>query len=54
VLPPFFAWHVPYITAEARQEYLEKYRARLASIENDMPLRFPSLDQFDERMMPKR
>jgi NAD(P)H dehydrogenase (quinone) len=54
VLPPFFAWHVPYITAEARQEYLEQYRARLASIETDAPLRFPSLEQFDDRMMPKR
>jgi NAD(P)H dehydrogenase (quinone) len=54
VLPPFFAWHVPYITAEARQDYLERYRARLASIDTDTPLRFPSLEQFDDRMMPKR
>jgi NAD(P)H dehydrogenase (quinone) len=52
VLPPFIAWHVPYITTEARQDYLEKYRARLASIETDTPLSFPSLDAFDDRMQP--
>jgi NAD(P)H dehydrogenase (quinone) len=54
VLSPFFAWHVPYITADARQEYLEKYRTRLASIGTDAPLRFPSLDNFDDRMLPKK
>jgi NAD(P)H dehydrogenase (quinone) len=54
VLSPFVAWHVPYITTDARQQLLEQYRARLAGIEMDEPLRFPSLDQFDDRLMPKR
>ena len=54
VLPPFIAWHVPYISDESRRQYLDKYRARLGSIETDQPLSFPSLDQFDERMMPKK
>ncbi len=50
VLEPFIAWHVPYLTASDRGEILKRYRARLASIESDRPLSFPSLDDFDDQM----
>lgn len=48
VLPPFVGWHVPYITPEARFEVLQKYTRYLESIETMHPLKFPSLNQFDE------
>ncbi len=52
VLPPFVAWHVPYISNEARQDFLRAYQARLQGLEADTPLQFPRLDQFDERLYP--
>ncbi|UVJ45776.1 NAD(P)H-dependent oxidoreductase [Pseudomonas sp. LS1212] len=52
VLPPFVAWHVPYISAEAREEFLGQYRQRLESIEQDSPIDFPRLSQFDEALYP--
>jgi NAD(P)H dehydrogenase (quinone) len=53
VLPPFFAYHVPYVTHEARQAILEQYRAHLQALPRMPALRFPSLDAFDERLHPK-
>ncbi len=50
VLEPFVAWHVPYITAAERASILIRYRARLATIESDIPLTYPSLNDFDEEM----
>ncbi|MBG6581859.1 NAD(P)H-dependent oxidoreductase [Pseudomonas aeruginosa] len=41
VLEPFVAWHVPYISEEARGNFLRAYRARLENLEQDVPLRFP-------------
>lgn len=52
VLPPFVGWHVPYITDEARREFLEAWKRRLGSIDADTPLRFPSLAEYDERLHP--
>lgn len=52
VLPPFVAWHVPYISTEARQDFLRQYQERLQHLENDQPLEFVRLDQFDERLYP--
>ncbi len=52
VLPPFFAFHVPYISAEARRETLEQYESHLKGLETLQPLRFPSLDDFDEALYP--
>ena len=54
VLPPFIAWHVPYVTEEARRRYLTAYREHLRRLEEMRPLRFPSLDRFDERFYPIR
>jgi len=52
VLPPFVAWHVPYISQEARQEFLASYQHRLQHLSDDLPLQFPQLAQFDERLYP--
>ncbi|QEY62049.1 NAD(P)H-dependent oxidoreductase [Metapseudomonas lalkuanensis] len=52
VLPPFVAWHVPYISNDARQDFLRDYQARLLGLDQDVPLAFPRLDQFDDRLYP--
>ena len=53
VLPPFIGWHVPYISDEERQSLLNQYREYLTNLDQLEPLIFPSLANFDERMMPK-
>lgn len=52
VLEPFVAWHVPYISQEARQAFLHSYHQRLQHLADDQPLVFPRLDQFDEALYP--
>lgn len=52
VLTPFVGWHVPYISAEARQDFLLGYRQRLEHIEADEPMEYPSLSQFDDQLYP--
>ncbi|QJI28732.1 NAD(P)H-dependent oxidoreductase [Pseudomonas sp. ADAK18] len=52
VLAPFVAWHVPYISAEARGEFLRSYQQRLEGLADDQPLVFPKLEQFDEALYP--
>lgn len=53
VLPPYVAWHVPYISHAARQDILRDYQARLQALDALEPLSFPSMDDFDERLYPK-
>ncbi len=53
VLPPFVAWHVPYVDDAARAGYLETYAEHLRNLDNLTPLAFPSLDDFDAAMRPK-
>lgn len=53
VLPPFVAWHVPYISDAARGDFLRAYQARLLGLEQDAALEFPRLEQFDERLYPR-
>ncbi|WP_454741971.1 NAD(P)H-dependent oxidoreductase [Cupriavidus necator] len=52
VLPPFFAWHVPYITHDDRVAMLEAWQDRIKSLEEETPLSFPSLNDFDEHLYP--
>ncbi|KMM85216.1 NAD(P)H dehydrogenase (quinone) [Pseudomonas taetrolens] len=52
VLEPFVAWHVPYITDEARADFLRSYQQRLIHIADDQPIVFPCLSQFDEALYP--
>ena len=54
VLPPFIAWHVPYITDEDRHSLLEQYQTYLTNLDQLDPLIFPRLEEFDEKMMPKK
>ena len=53
VLPSFIGWHVPYISDEDRHTLLEEYRSYLTNLDQLDPLTFSSLDDFDEKMMPK-
>lgn len=52
VLPPYYAYHVPYVSPEARQGFLEKYKNQLEQVETLPPMQFPSLDDFDENLHP--
>jgi NAD(P)H dehydrogenase (quinone) len=52
VLEPFVAWHVPYISEEARQQFLVDYDQRLQHLSDDQPLVFPKLSQFDDKLYP--
>lgn len=54
VLKPFFAYHVPYIDDAARKQMLADYVAYLKDIENAPTLTFPSLDDFDDKLYPKK
>jgi NAD(P)H dehydrogenase (quinone) len=53
VLPPFMAWHVPYIDDDARAALLLRYRDHLSRLDQVAPLVFPSLDDFDSRLYPQ-
>ncbi|MBK8176566.1 MAG: NAD(P)H-dependent oxidoreductase [Rhodospirillales bacterium] len=53
VLPPFYAYHVPYISDAARREILVSYREHLLALDRLPPLRFPRLDDFDDKLFPK-
>ncbi len=53
VLPPFVAWHVPYVDDAARAQYLTDYEDRLRNLDALTPLAFPSLDDFDDTMRRK-
>ncbi|MFZ4535138.1 NAD(P)H-dependent oxidoreductase [Propionivibrio sp.] len=53
VLPPHVAYHVPYVSPEARQMMLQYYRKRLLTIDQATPLIFPRMEDFDEKLYPK-
>lgn len=52
VLPPFAAWHVPYIDDDARKGYLKDFEAHLRAMDTLEPLPRPTLDDFDETLAP--
>jgi len=54
VLPPFIAYHIPYISQEDRAAYLEKYVHHLQTLEQRPPLTFPSMNDYDDKLHPKR
>ncbi|MCY1263984.1 Glutathione-regulated potassium-efflux system ancillary protein KefF [compost metagenome] len=49
---PFVGWHVPYISNAKRLEILQKWRTRIESLESEVALPYPSLDDFDEHLHP--
>ncbi len=53
VLPPFVAYHVPYISDEARQAILAQYRDTLLALDALVPLDFPRLADYDDTLRPK-
>jgi NAD(P)H dehydrogenase (quinone) len=54
VLKPFFAYHVPYLQPNERTALLDDYRSFLATLDQRAPLEFPRLDQFDDKLYPRR
>lgn len=52
VLEPFIAWHVPYISDEARANMLQDYSDCLRTLDSRQQLNFPSLSNFDADMQP--
>ena len=52
VLPPFVAYHIPYIDDAARQNILRDFQSYLENLENAAPLPMPDLANFDERLNP--
>ena len=52
VLPPFAAYHIPYIDDAARQKILQDFKKYLENLENAAPLKMPDLANFDERLNP--
>lgn len=53
VLPPFIGYHVPYVSAEARAGILADYGRHLHTLDDQQPLVFPSMDDFDDKLMPR-
>lgn len=54
VLEPFAAYHVPYITQEAREEILHQLDHAVNELGTRSVLQLPSLDNFDPQMNPLR
>lgn len=52
VLEPFYGFHVPYISAEARQEVLNGWRSELAGLDERNYMAMPDLSKFDEYFYP--
>jgi len=52
VLPPFFAYHVPYISEQARANYLDRFQDHLMRLDYMEPMQMPSLDAFDDVFRP--
>ncbi|MCS7269069.1 MAG: NAD(P)H-dependent oxidoreductase [Geminicoccaceae bacterium] len=53
VLPPFVAWHVPYVDEATRADYLCALERYLEEFDRLAPLPLPSLADFDELMRPR-
>lgn len=54
VLPFFAGYHIPYLKPEAREAVMADYRRWLAGLETATPLVFPKMEQFDEKLYPKK
>ena len=52
VLEPFHAFHVPYISADARADLLDKWRSELATLDERKQIDMPDLSKFDEYFFP--
>ncbi len=52
VLPPFVAFHVPYLKQPEREAIMASYREHLSRLDTLAPLKMPSLADFDATMHP--
>jgi NAD(P)H dehydrogenase (quinone) len=52
VLPPFLAFHVPYVSEAERKDILSRYKAYLTGIDTLETQEPPKLDGFDETFRP--
>jgi len=52
VVEPFVAYHVPYISQEARIGYLDQLEQHVCKLGELDTLKFPSLDDFDDLLHP--
>lgn len=52
VLEPFAAYHVPYISQEARVEMLDQLDTAVDTLNTRARITYPSLDDFDPQMNP--
>ncbi|MEN0105607.1 MAG: NAD(P)H-dependent oxidoreductase [Pseudomonas sp.] len=52
VLPPFAAYHVPYIDNDARTAMLADFREQLLQLDALQPLSFPKMAAFDRQLYP--
>lgn len=52
VLPPFVAFHVPYLKQPEREAIMGSFKAHLAAIDTLQPLKMPSLADYDATMHP--
>jgi len=52
VLEPFVAYHIPYVSAEARTSELERWRTELGQLELRAALPMPRLADFDDSFRP--
>jgi NAD(P)H dehydrogenase (quinone) len=53
VLDPFYAYHIPYLSAEARGTVMAEFEAAVRNLHRRPSLRFPEMDAFDEKLYPK-
>jgi NAD(P)H dehydrogenase (quinone) len=52
VLPPYVAYHVPYLKQPERETIMQGYKAHLSQLDTLAPLPMPSLNDFDATMHP--
>jgi NAD(P)H dehydrogenase (quinone) len=52
VLEPFIAWHVPYISDQARADYLAQWQQTLLNLDARPTLTMPTLSNFDDSFRP--
>lgn len=52
VLPPFWAYHAPYVDHAARTDMLAALRQRVLGIDDSAAMAMPDLAAFDERFRP--
>lgn len=52
VLPPFVAYHVPYVERAQREQFLHAYRGYLGRLDEAIPLPSPSMSEFDDKLHP--